>query len=454
MLIRRFVLLCLSLLLIALPARVNASSQSPVPANALEDHRWSHFFQSYYGQGTEAPEPQPPPAQPGPAPAPADADAASYERLAQKITTQAGVLAGVRDPSLTSNLDSGEPSVVLLASNDGVTARARMGYLITGRSLADITFTGPIKSGEAVLFDRQGLGNKASLEARYTFVPWKKTTMRDARGVSSRLRAGDTSLGQVVADALQEAQANERLRLTEPGVGRAPFRGTVPSDSDNMRRAFSDVWRRKVLGTGKVQVHSAALFSATYTTGANSLPYLDPATFETKPFSSRSEALAGTFGWMQAQGASFSEGIPRVYVGFSVEGSRSYQPQTARNICRPVAGTSVSECLTLSVGEPSSDHVLSYQGEGRVWLKARTLAVGARVTYEEQRKTETKQPTRLIEFPFYFLKKVAKVDELPKAGETPPFTGGVNLGWRSETGKRNFFMLLFVGSTFSLPGLP
>jgi hypothetical protein len=428
----------------------------PVPF--VRDHRWADFLQAYYDGSGGTPGTVPAP-QPQPVSAPAAPSDPSLERLARKVTTQASVLSGLRETSTTSHVDSGEPMVVLLASNDGVTAKARMGYLVHNKSLVDVTFTGPVSGGHALLLTRRGLGNKASVEVGATFVPWTKTTIRNENGIAvgTRFRSAESSFAGLVADTATKASAAERTRLQAAAAGRQGFRGIaaapIPAEADGLRRAFSDLWRREVLGTGKVQVHSAMIASGTYTSGANTFTFRDPSTLEPGSISVRSEGLVGSVGWLQAQGASFAEAIPRAYFGFSVEGSRSFTPQAAKNICTPLTDDGALDCASLSVGEPDVDRVLSYQGEARVWLRARTLAVAARYTYEEQRRGPRK-PTRLVEFPFYFLKKVAKIDEMPKPGEVPPFTGGVNVGWRTENRERSFFIVLFVGSTFGLPGIP
>ena len=429
------------------------------PVAFVADHRWADFLQAYYGHQTMADPVVTPPAQPAVPvvnePVSAAAGAA-LEPLARKLTTQAGVLSGLRDASLTSNLDSGEPAVVLLASNDGVTARARMGYLVTDKSLVDVTFTGPVSGGEALLFDAKGLGNRASVEIRGTFVPWSRQTIRDENGARAGFAESVATFSQLVAETTVKAQRIEDSRLADASNGRQRFRSAsaLPqATTESVQRAFADIWRREVLGTGKVQVQSALLLSATYTSGSNSYPYLEPDTLEPKKFSERSEGFSGSIGWMRAEGKAFNEGIPRFYFGFSVAENRNVSPKPKTTICKPFGTAEATECSDVSVGRPDPTHNLQFQGDARYWLRARTLATGVRFTYEEQRNGD-KSPSRVIEFPFYFLKKVAKVDELPKPGDVPPFTGGVNLGWRTENGARSFFVLLFVGSSFGLPGLP
>src|SRR5436189_518495 len=67
-----------------------------------------------------------------------------FRTLASKITTESKIFPLMRDATNEARQASPEPSLALLASNDGTTAKARFGYLVADIASLEALISGPV----------------------------------------------------------------------------------------------------------------------------------------------------------------------------------------------------------------------------------------------------------------------------------------------------------------------
>ena len=403
----------------------------------------------------------------GQAAAPA-APAASTRELGRKLITREQVLPVLRDGSGDSPQASVEPKFLLLGSTGGgVTAKARIGWLLRNDVFIDGIVSGPLAGGEAELVSLTGLNNNVSLQLRAQYA--KKWTNTDKERASARnLRSAvpeecDSAADLDYAICLAAARAADNLsadratrRLKDPGVKPltrnglrdAILSGNVPLargkeeavEPAELRKAFAREMRR-MIREGVVETNSSVFLSGSYLTSNQRFSFADPATLAAQTANRTGNSFELGAGFARSRGSE-----PLFYVGAGYELGTTYAGQPKSTICQPFVASSL-RCRELAVGGPTESDVNSVNIDARVWLLASKLALNARFIRDIEGEINT------IEFPVYFLKNVKDIEDDAAAETTPALTGGVTAGWRSGA-QRDFYVYFFVGTVLGLPGLP
>jgi len=166
------------------------------------------------------------------------------------------------------------------------------------------------------------------------------------------------------------------------------------------------------------------LLSAHAVVGQESFDFVDPTTLEQASASEINHALVASAGVLLE---------PIGYVGVNYRFERSHTASPETTLCIPLGGTGAMTCNDVHLGAPTETTHNRIQFELRKFATS-WLAVNPKFTYDAN------DSVAAVEAPIYFL-----------TDKDRGFTGGVNVGWRSDTDEVT--ATLFVGAAFTLfPG--
>ncbi len=403
-----------------------------------------------------------------------------FRDIAAKIVTESKILPLLRDASGQGSQNSPEPSLSFLSSNDGTTAKARFGYLVSDATSLDVVFSGPIRGGTATFADRSGLGKGVSAEGELTLVLSQKksgtaTATAEQRAPLTQLGLGQLRIASANAaaisfDDLVNASLMAGVAIQQAGgarVVKAALRGapqallalpTVAAASTRApdalaqelgtpdgREAFAAVFRLLANDLNLWRVEQAWLLTLSGSAGRSAFTVadLEKLTFQQVQKDGHSANVAlGTV--ITRKNAAASQGF---YFGGSYEWGTGFSG-SPKNTCLPAGTAGATICQNAVSAEPQPASFGLLQGDARWYVKDLSVALTARPSYERKSRETT------LAFPIYFLQNSKDLQSALKDAKAG-LNGGVNFGWRKTPAHRaDFFALFFVGTLFNLPGVP
>lgn len=406
-----------------------------------------------------------------------------FREIGRKILTESKVFPLLRTQD--DGQSSPEPSVSLLATNDGAAAKARFGYLVKDIISLDFTFTGPVSGGTAEFATHKGLGAGITAEGALRVVLYQQNVSRDAplakRGMGRalmntnegaqilarrNLTSGGHDLDDLVLAALDIGTGiqaaggpavvkraarsapvetlldNPAAKATE-GVSPQTLAGEL--NSAQGKEAFATGFRFLANDLNLWQVKRAVVLSVGGALSRPSFTLVDGKEFR----SVVKKAGTGEFslGWIES---ATTDTLTRgYYAGINISAGRKFSA-TARNTCLPVGDAGGTQCRNAVLRDPEAAKTELYQGDFRYFFDELKFAIGFRPGYDREAQEDEKWS---IEVPVMFLQNSKDLQSAlsdAKAG----LTGGVTFGVKDSPNGRSFFAVFSVGSLFRLPGLP
>jgi hypothetical protein len=290
----------------------------------------------------------------------------------------------LQDPSTASSISTPSPVAILEGTAKSKSVTARIG-MQAADFLLDVKLSGPLDDHETQLASLRGLGGSTTLSVGLGWIRWHPNV--------------DPAAAQAVCDAyIRET----RQRLTTCTHLDLP----------------EGQWRRRFDST--VHYGTPLILSLRGTLGRGSFTWIDTT------------SLARSIARHTVSSLDASLGLYRSGVGFfllSYAYELSYSASDPVQICRPLGATGALRCDDLPVQSPSRNRssLISFE-----YRRLVGTAVGLRpvVTYRTSSKVWGCQ------LPLYFLR------------DQQGFTGGVALGWRSDT--KEATVTAFVGDVLGL----
>jgi hypothetical protein len=409
-----------------------------------------------------------------------------FRGIGQKILTESKVFPFLR--SLNEGQTSPEPTVSLLATNDGTAAKARIGYLLTNIVSLDLSVSGPVSGGSAQLASHTGLGPGVSAEGALHLVLYQKDipvpatfnrratetasdAMLNKNGsgqilVARELTTPDYTIDKLVAAALNIATGIKSAggpALAKQAARGAPLQALLANpaavsaiqatpeelskelDTAQGREAFATAFRLLANDMNLWKVKRSVVLSLGGTLSRPTFTVADGPEFRSVVKKAQTAEIA--LGLIEsAQTDTLTRGY---YAGLNVSTGRSFSG-TARNTCLPIGQTGGTQCRNAVTKEPEPNDTELYQGDFRYFFDELKFAVGFRPGYDRKAAEHEKWS---IEVPIMFLQNSKDLQSAlsdAKAG----LTGGVTLGVKDSPAGKSFFAVFSVGSLFKLPGLP
>jgi hypothetical protein len=314
--------------------------------------------------------------------------------MASAQSSPAGAVASVVDPARATT-PSPQPIFTLEATAGDAIAAASVGWEY-GDLLLDGRVSGPISksTGEALFADLDGLRNQTTIEGGAHYVLWNP--------------ADPTPL---LAPACQRLATLQNVLLS-----------TIDCTLSNLRA------KQRELRVSLVPAYdpgTAALFGARYKFGRKDFDYLNSTTL-----SPESETHTN---WSLAVGtAVLTSGNWLLGAGYRRE-QRYSAGADPLQLCVPLTGTDAATCSEATLAAPILAKVNQVYGEVRKFFGP--IAVSPRFSRDLTRDITG------IEVPLYFLRN-----------SDGGFTGGVRVGWRSDT--KSYTVVAFVGQVLGLLSTP
>ncbi len=284
----------------------------------------------------------------------------------------------------------------------------------TGKRQVQLSFSGPVgSSGEAAPLSLTGLSSGAKGKLSMSRMFWRSPNpveQRDLTALCTRLKLGlpETSSGTFTQADFDRAKRMPACRVTAI---------TNPADRaqyEFLSHLYAVPWMIGFDGTA----------------GQTSHRFVRQATLEAGTENRLEWGFSGRAGF-------FKQGVGFFLASYSyAESSVAAGPAT--QICRPMAGITAeggaTRCDTLIVGAPTPKTTSAITAELRR-LVSNKFAMSPSVTYDFKKNQDDKNVWG-VEVPVYFLTTSATTNP----------TGGVRLGWRSDT--KEVTAVVFIGGLF------
>ena len=397
-----------------------------------------------------------------------------FRAIANKIIVESKVFPLMR--GAVEGQSSPEPTVTLLATNDGAVAKARFGYLLTDLVSLDATVSGPVAGGTAQLVSQKGLGAGVAADGTLRLVLSRTQHSQPVTAgmaapaapsvISNRHMTTEFSFDALVAAALDVATGIRaaggpalarnaargapvvELFQQSPAVGssaQSPQAAAAQLNDERGREAFADAFRLLANDMEAWQVDRAVVLSFTGGISRPSFTVAENAQFKSVTKTARTgEVSLGII--TSARRDKLTRGY---YVGGTITAGQAFNA-TARNTCLPVAVSGATQCRNAVLSDPTPTDIESYQADLRYFFSNLKFAVGFRPSYDRKAGADEKWS---IEVPLMFLQN-SKDLQSALADDKAGLTGGVTLGIKDTPDGPAFVAMFSVGSVFKLPGLP
>lgn len=348
----------------------------------------------------------------------------------------------IADPAVSQITAAALNQVALEFSKDGeASGKMRLGFPF-GQSSFDIVLEGPINSkNRGTPLTQAGLSNDASVRLGIHHSIWNSVSAVpeiQALADSQDMSVIDATSAWLMAAASQPVVARQAL---SSGRETASFAARRVINQLSEGQSLKEMARLAV-EQGLVAVESSLFFSAGYEFGSREFAWLDPTELTQRSTKERDEAVAFSIGYGRT--GTF-EGVtgkqPLTYLGLSFSGGEAHTAGAARTVCLPLMeNVAASTCEETALSGPAAAPFRKLSLEMRQWIRDQKLGFNPQFLHDFKADISTFE----VNISALIFKKTPDGNPTYEL-DTSALTGGVRIGWSTESADRGgaYFAVFF-----------